>query len=78
LGTFVSTKHIVEAWISVVVVYSPPSIPKHQWKYELSTLFEAANGITNDVYMLEDFNCDLMHLKKPSMDGRDLNDLLVI
>ena len=67
-----------QAWIAVVSVYRPPSIPKHQWKYELSTLFEAVTGITNDVYMLGDFNCDLMHPNKPPMDGCDLNDLLDI
>ena len=53
-------------------------IPKYKWKYELSILFEAVTEITNDVYILGDFNYDLIHPNKPPMDGRDLNDLLDI
>ena len=55
-----------------------PCIPKYKWKYKLSILFEAVTEITNDVYILGDFNCDLIHPNKPPMDGRDLNDLLDI
>ena len=47
-------------------------------EYELSILFEAVTEITNDVYILGEFNCDLIHPNKPPMDGRDLNDLLDI
>lgn len=32
----------------------------------------------NDVIFIGDFNCDLMHPEKPSMDGRDLLDLMDI
>ena len=69
---------VKQTWIAVVGIYRPPCIPKYKWKYELSILFEAVTEITNDVYILGDFNCDLIHPNKPPMDGRDLNDLLDI
>ena len=69
---------VKQTWIAVVGIYRLPCIPKYKWKYKLSILFEAVTEITNDVYILGDFNCDLIHPNKPPMDGRDLNDLLDI
>jgi hypothetical protein len=43
-----------------------------------SVIRQFKNISATDVYMLGDFNCDLMHPNKPPMDGRDLNDLLDI
>ena len=67
---------IAKSWLTIIGVYRPPSIPKSQWKYELSSLFEAATTLTDYVIFLGDFNCDLLHPDKPPKDGRDLIDLL--
>ena len=48
--------------IAVVGIHRPLCTPK----------------ITNDVYILGDCNCDLIHHNKPSLDSRDLNDILDI
>ena len=67
-----------KSWITVIGVYRPPSVPKSQWKRELSALFEAAVTVTNDQIYVGGFNCDLMLPDKPPKCGRDLSDLLHI
>lgn len=66
------------SWFALTGIYKPPNFPKSQWKFELSSIFDATTTISNDVIVLGDFNCDLMELNKPPMDRRDLSDLLDI
>lgn len=68
----------VKLAITVVAIYRPPSVPKLQWKYELSALFEAATALTSDVILAGDFNADLIKPDMPPHDGRDLLHLLDI
>jgi len=69
---------INRSWFALAGIYKPPRIPKCQWKFELSAIFDAVTIILNDVIFLGDFNCDMMELNKPPMDSRDLSDLLHI
>lgn len=69
---------LAKTWITVVGVYRPPSIPKSEWKQELSMLFKAATSLANDVFFLGDFDCDLLQPDKPPKDGQDLSDLMGI
>ena len=69
---------INRSWLVLAGIYKPPNIPKSQWKLELSSIFDAATTLSNDVIFLGDFNCDMMKPNKPPMDGRDLCDLLDI
>lgn len=69
---------LAKTWITVVAIYRPPSVPKLQWKYELSALFEAATALTSDVILAGDFNADLIKPDMPPYNGRDLLDLLDI
>ena len=69
---------LAKTWITVFAICRPPSVTKLQWKYELSALFEAANALTSDVILAEDFNADLIKPDMPPYDGRDLLDLLDI
>ena len=69
---------INRSWFALAGIYKPPNIPKSQWKFELSSIFDAATTISNDVILLGDFNCDMIEPNKPPMDGRDLCDLLDI
>ena len=66
------------SWFALAGIYKPPNFPKSQWKFELSSIFDAATTISNDVIVLGDFNCDVMEPNKPPMDRRDLSDLLDI
>ena len=65
-------------WIAVVGVYRPPSIPKHQWTRELSSIFEEVSTLTETVFYAGDFNADLLNQYKPPKDGRNLLDLMEI
>lgn len=38
------------SWIAVIGVYRPPSIPKHQWTRELSSIFEEVSTLTETVF----------------------------
>ncbi|CAH3170012.1 unnamed protein product [Pocillopora meandrina] len=75
---------INRSWFALAGIYKPPNIPKSQWKFELSSIFDAVNMISSDVIFLSDFNCDMMEPKKLPMDSlsgvyyRDLCDLLDI
>ena len=69
---------INRSWFALAGIYKPPNILKSQWKFELSSIFDAATTISNDVILLGDFNCDMIEPNKPPMDGRDLCDLLDI
>ena len=65
-------------WIAIVGVYRPPSIPKHQWTRELSSIFEEVSTLTETVFYAGDFNADLLNPYKPPKDGRNLLDLMEI
>ena len=65
-------------WITIVGVYRPPSIPKHQWTRELSSIFEEVSTLTETVFYAGNFNADLLDPDKPTKDGRNLLDLLEI
>ena len=69
---------INRSWFVLAGIYKPPNIPKSQWKLELSSIFDAATMLSNDVIFPGDFNCDMMDPNRPPMDGRDLCDLLDI
>ena len=66
------------SWIAVVGVCRPPSIPKHQWTRELSSIFEEVSTLTETVFYAGDFNADLLNPEKPPKDGRNLLDLMEI
>ena len=68
----------VRSWIAVVGVYRPPSIPKHQWTRELSSIFEEVSTLTETVFYAGDFNADLLNPDKPPKDGTNLLDLMEI
>ena len=68
---------INRSWFALAGIYKP-NIPKSQWKFELSSIFDAVNMISSDVIFLSDFNCDMMEPNKLPMDSRDLCDLLDI
>lgn len=61
---------INRSWFALAGIYEPPSIPKWQWKFELSAIFDAVTTTSNDVIFLDDFDCDMMEPNKPPMDGR--------
>ena len=61
-----------------VGVYRPPSILKHQWTRELSSIFEEISTLTETVFYAGDFNADLLNPNKPPRDGRNLLDLMEI
>ena len=65
-------------WIAVVGVYRPPSIPKHQWTRELSSICEEVSTLTETVFYTGDFNADLLNPDKPPKDGRNPLDLMEI
>ena len=61
------TEHILKvkvakSWLTVMAVYSPPSIPTCQWKFEMSRLFEVVT-FPNDVICVGDFNSNLLDPK---------------
>ena len=64
--------------ITVVGVYRPPSIPKHQRTRELSSIFEEVSTLTETVFYAGDFNADLLNPDKPPKDGVNLLDLMEI
>ena len=66
------------SWTAVVGVYRPPSIPKHQWTREISSIFEEVSTLTETVLYAGDFNADLLNPDKPPKDGRNLLDLMEI
>ena len=66
------------SWTAVVGVYRPPSIPKHQWTREISSIFEEVSTLTETVFYAGDFNTDLLNPDKPPKDGRNLLDLMEI
>ena len=69
---------INRSWFALAGIYKPPNIPKSQWKFELSSIFDAVNMISSDVIFLNDFNCDMMVPNRLPMDSRNLCDLLDI
>ena len=69
---------INSSWFALAGIYKSPNFPKSQWKFELSSIFDAVNMISSDVIFLSDFNCDMMEPNKLPMDSRDLCDLLHI
>ena len=40
---------VAKSWLTVTVIYRPPSIPTSQWKFELTSLFEVVPTFSNDV-----------------------------
>ena len=66
------------SWIAVVGVYRPPSIPKHHWTRELSSIFEEVSTLTETVFYAGVLNADLLNPDKPPKDGRNLLDLMEI
>ena len=60
---------INRSWFALAGIYKPPNIPKSQWKFELSSIFDAVNMISSDVIFLSDFNCDMMEPNKLPMDS---------
>lgn len=65
-------------WIALVHVYRSPSIPKHQWTRELSSIFEEVSPLTETVFYAGDFNAELLNPDKRPKDGRNLLDLMKI
>ena len=76
--TIILKVRLGRSWIAAVGVYRPPSIPKHQWTRELSSIFEKVSTLTEAVFFAGDFNADLLDPDKPSKDGRNLLDLMEI
>ena len=66
------------SWLTIIGIYRPPSLLKTQWKSEISNLVEASSCNGQSVFILGDFNCDLLQPEKPPKDGRDLLDILDI
>ena len=57
--------------IAVVGVNRPPSIPKHQWTRELSSIFEEVSTLTETVFYAGDFNADLLNPDLMEIFGLD-------
>ena len=66
------------AWSTLIGIYRPPSLLKTQWKSEIANLLEVSSCNGQSVFILGDFNCDLLQPEKPPKDGRDLLDILDI
>lgn len=66
------------AWSTLIGIYRPPSLLKTQWKSEVSDILEASSGNGQSVFILGDFNCDLLQPENRLKDGRDLLDILDI
>ena len=66
------------SWTTFVGLYRPPSLDKSTWKLEMCNLFETVTEMSKDVFILGDFNCDMLNPNKPSNQGRDLMDIMDI
>ena len=83
--TIILKDKLGRGWIAIVGVYRPPSIPKHQWTRELSSIFEEVSTLTETVFYAGDFKAVELISKpfklnpeKPSKDRRNLLDLMEI
>lgn len=66
------------SWTTFVGLYRPPSLEKSTWKFEMCNLFETVTEMSKDVFILGDFNCDMLNPNKPPNQGRDLMDIMDI
>ena len=66
------------SWTTFVGLYRPPSLDKSTWKLEMCNLFETVTEMSKDVFILGDFNCDMLNPDKPPNQGRDLMDIMDI
>ena len=66
------------SWTTFVGLYRPPSLDKSTWKLEMCNLFETVTEMSKDVFILGDFNCDMLNPNKPPNQGRDLMDIMDI
>ena len=76
--TLILKVKLSRSWITVVGVQRPPSILKHQWTIELSSIVEEVSTLTETVFYAGDFNADLLNPDKPPRDDRNLLDLMEI
>ena len=64
-------KHrIIKSRLMVMGVYKPPKFKFNMWKDQLYHLCEYANSACEDILVLGDVNCDILH---PSNNGSEVN-----
>ena len=64
---------INKSWLMVMGVYKPPKFKFNMWKDQLYHLFEYATSACEDILVLGDLNCDILH---PSNIGSEVRHLL--
>ena len=62
----------------ICIRYRPLSLLKTQWRTEISNLLEASSSNGESVFILGDFNCNILYPDKPPGDGHDLPGILDI
>ena len=69
---------LAKSWTTLIGLYRSPTISKLMWTKDLSDVLEAANVNSDSIFLLGDFNCDLLEPDKPPRAGRDLADIMEI
>ena len=59
----------------VMGVYKPPKFKFNMWKDQLYHLFESATSACEDILVLGDLNCDILHPSNNGTEGRHLLDM---
>lgn len=65
-------------WTAFVGLYRPPSLDKSTWKPEMCNLFETVTEMSESVFIIGDFSCDMLDPDNPPKEGRDLVDIMDI
>ena len=63
------------SWLMVCGAYRPPSTRRSLWMEDLYKLFEYALSSCDDLLVLGDLKCDLLHPQNNGGEGSDLLDL---
>ena len=66
------TLRINKSWLMVMGVYKPPKFKFNMWKDQLYNLFEYASSACEDMLVLGDLNCDILHPSNNGSEGRHL------
>ena len=69
---------LAKSWTTFIGPCRSPAISKFMWTKELTDVLEAANVKSESIFLLGDFNCDLLEPDKPPKAGRDLVDIMEV
>ena len=61
----------------LLCTYKPPKVIKHMWEPEVNSMLLNASQRYDNLVIIGDLNCDILHLDKGSREGRALLDLMI-